>query len=51
MKLHSSQLRQQAQDPEHTLHQLTTQESPPRLKKQKFLYNKNYTTIKENKNF
>ena len=33
MKLHRSQLRQQAQDPEHTLHQLTTQEPPPRPKK------------------
>ena len=34
MKLHGSQLRQQAQDPEHTLHQLATQEPPARLKKQ-----------------
>ena len=34
MKLHGSQLRQQAQDPEHTLHLLTTQEPPARLKKQ-----------------
>ena len=32
MKLHGSQLRQQALDPEHTLHLLTTQEPPARLK-------------------
>ena len=35
MKLNRSQLRQQAQDPEHTLHQLTTQEPPPKPKKNK----------------
>ena len=44
MKLHGSQLRQQAQDPEHTLHQLTTQEPPPSLKKQTIFHNNNYTT-------
>ena len=44
MKLHGSQLRQQAQDPEHTLHHLTTQEPPPRLKKQTIFHNNNYTT-------
>ena len=44
MKLHGSQLRQQAQDPEHTLHQLTTQEPPTRLKKQTIFHNNNYTT-------
>ena len=42
MKLHGSQLRQQAQD--HTLHQLTTQEPPPRLIKQTIFHNNNYTT-------
>ena len=44
MKLHGSQLRQQAQDPEHTLHRLTTQEPPARLKKQTIFHNNNYTT-------
>ena len=44
MKLHGSQLRQQAQDPEHTLHLLTTREPPARLKKQTIFYNNNYTT-------
>ena len=44
MKLHGSQLRQQAQDPEHTLHRLTTQKSPARLKKQTVFHNNNYTT-------
>ena len=44
MKLHGSQQRQQAQDPEHTLHQLTTQESPARLKKKTIFHNDNYTT-------
>ena len=44
MKLHGSQLRQQAQDPEHTVHQLTTQEPPPRLKKQTIFHNNTYTT-------
>ena len=43
MELHGSQLRQQAQDPEHTLHRLTTQESPARLKKQTIFHNNNYT--------
>ena len=43
MKLHGPQLRQQAQDPEHTLHQLTTQEPPPRFKKQTIFHNNNYT--------
>ena len=44
MKLHGSQLRQQAQDPEHTLHLLTTQEPRARLKKQAIFLNNNYTT-------
>ena len=44
MKLHGSQLRQQAQDTEHTLHRLTTQEPPTRLKKQTNFHNNNYTT-------
>ena len=44
MKLHGSQLRQQAQDHEHTLHRLTTQEPPARLKKQTIFHNNNYTT-------
>ena len=44
MKLHGSQLRQQEQDHEHTLHQLTTQEPPARLKKQTIFHNNNYTT-------
>ena len=44
MKLHGSQLRQQALDPEHTLHLLTTQEPPVRLKKQTIFHNNNYTT-------
>ena len=44
MKLHGSQLRQQAQDPEHTLYWLTTQEPPARLKKQTIFHNNNYTT-------
>ena len=43
-KLHGSQLRQQAQDPEHTLHWLTTQEPPARLKKQIIFHNNIYTT-------
>ena len=43
-KHHGSQLRQQAQDPEHTLHQLTTQEPPARLKKRTIFHNNNYTT-------
>ena len=43
-KLHSSQLRQLAQDPEHTLHHLTQQEANPRHKKQTpFDNNNNYT--------
>ena len=37
-------LRQQAQDPEHTLHQLTTQEPPAKLKKQTIFHNSNDTT-------
>ena len=44
MKLHGSQLKQQALDPEHTLQQLTTQEPPARLKKQTIFLNNNYTT-------
>ena len=44
MKLHGSQLQQQAQDPEHTLHRLTTQEPPARLKKQTIFHNNNYNT-------
>ena len=44
MKLHGSQLKQQAQDSEHTLHQLTTREPPARLKKQTIFHNNNYTT-------
>ena len=44
MKLHGSQLRQQAQDPEHTLHRLTLQEPPARLKKQTIFHNNNCTT-------
>ena len=35
---------QGSQDPEHTLHQLTTQEPPARLKKQTIFHNNNYTT-------
>ena len=42
MKLHGSQLRQQALDPEYTLHLLTTQEPPARLKKQTIFHNNNY---------
>ena len=34
----------QAQDPEHTLQRLTTQEPPARLKKQTIFRNNNYTT-------
>ena len=41
MKLHGSQLRHQAQDPEHTIYQVTTQEPPTRLKKQAIFHNKN----------
>ena len=44
MKLHGSQLKQQAQDPEHTLHLLTAQKPPARLKKQTIFLNYNYTT-------
>ena len=44
MKLQGSQLRQQAQDPEHALHQLTTQEPPGILKKQTIFHNNNNTT-------
>ena len=44
MKLHGSQLRHKAQDPEHTLHRLTTQEPPARLKKQTIFHKNNYTT-------
>ena len=45
MKLHGSQLREQTQDLGHTLHQLTTQEPPARLKKANYLpqLNNNYT--------
>ena len=44
MKLHGLQLRQQAQDPEHTLHLLTSQEPPARLKKQTIFHIYDYTT-------
>ena len=44
MKLHGSQLKQQALDPEHTLHLLTTQELPARLKKQTIFHNNNCNT-------
>ena len=44
MKLHGSQLRQQAQDPEHTLHLLIMQEPPATLKKQTIFHSNNYTT-------
>ena len=40
MKLHGSQLRQQSQHSEHTLHRLTTQEPPARIKKQTNFHNK-----------
>ena len=47
MELHGSQLRQQAQDPEHTLHRLTTQEPPAWLKKQTIFRNNNYTSDRD----
>ena len=43
LKLHASQLRQQAQHPDHTLHALTRQLPTPRLKKQTVFNNRNYT--------
>ena len=43
LKLHASQLRQQAQHPDHTLHALTRQLPAPRLMKQTVFYNRNYT--------
>ena len=43
LKLHSSQLRQQAQHPNHTLHALTLSPPTPRLKKQTVFNNEGYT--------
>ena len=52
LKLHASQLRQQAQHPNHTLHALTRQQPTPRLKKQTAFNNSSYThnldTLPEN---
>ena len=43
LKLHSSQLRQQSQHPEHPLHNLTRQSQSNRYKKQTIFNNVNYT--------
>ena len=43
LKLHASQLRQQAQHPSHNLHNFTQQPPPHRLMKQTVFHNNNYT--------
>ena len=47
LALHASQLRQKAQHPEHTLHQLTLQPHQPRNVKQTIFHNTNYTTNRD----
>ena len=47
LRLHGSQLRQKATDPDHPLHRLTEQPPPPRLMKKTIFNNNDYTINKE----